>query len=452
MSRVIEQPRYTCALGVQQSVLAIPRAIPILHSGPGCSSKVSAIKNSAGQQGEGYAGGAHVPCSNATENDVVFGGERRLHETIQGALKVMDGDLFVVLTGCTADIVGDDVPSVVNDYKEEGYPIIQVETGGFKGNNYYGHNLFLKEMIEQYVGEGKPKVRKGLVNVFSVIPYQNPNWRGDLEVIKQLLVSIGLEVNILFGHESKGVSEWKDIPNAQFNLVLSPWVGLEAAELLHKKYKTPFLHYPVVPVGSEETSRFLRTVGDFAEIEKDKVEEIIRKQEERFYKYFVDTADFFTEIKNGLPYELYTIADATYGLGVSKFLIQELGYTPKRAFLIDHVPERYKGFITSEFEKLDIEYVGNVHYEEDGGRIESIIRKDKNRPQKTLILGSQWENDLANEIEAAITYLSIPILENLILNKSYFGYGGGLRLIEDIYSNIIGNKYFSARFRDQIII
>ncbi len=452
MSRVIEQPRYTCALGAQQSVLAIPRAIPILHSGPGCSNKVSAIKNSAGQQGEGYAGGAHVPCSNATESDVVFGGERRLHETIKGALKVMDGDLFVVLTGCTADIVGDDVQSVVSEYKEEGYPIISVETGGFKGNNYFGHNLLLKELIEQYLEDTVPRLRKGLVNVFSVVPYQDPNWRGDLETIKKLLTSIGLEVNILFGHESKGVSEWKDIPNAQFNLVLSAWVGLEAAELLQTKYGTPFLHYPVVPVGADETSRFLKAVAEFAGLDKESIGAIIEEEEDRFYKYFVDTADFFTEIKNGLPYELYTIADSTYALGVSKFLFNELGYTPKRAFIIDNVPERYKGFITEEFEKIAPEYKDCVHYEEDGGRIEAVIRKDRNRPQKTLILGSQWENDLAKDIEAAITYLSIPILENVILNKSYFGYAGGLRLIEDIYTNIISNKYFTSRFRDQIPI
>jgi nitrogenase molybdenum-iron protein beta chain len=340
----------------------------------------------------------------------------------------------------------------VSRYKEEGYPIINVETGGFKGNNYFGHNLLLRELIEQYLGDATPSVRENLVNVFSVVPYQNANWRGDLEAIKKLLNSIGLEVNILFGHESRGVSEWKDIPNAEFNLVLSPWVGLEAAELLEKKYGTPYLHIPVLPVGAEETSRFLREVGRFAGLDQKLVEKVIAQEEERFYKYFVDTADFFTEIKNGLPYELYTIADSTYALGVSKFLIHELGYTPKRAFLIDNVPERYKGFITEEFEKLDPEYAAHVHYEEDGGRIEAVIRGDRNRPQKTLILGSQWENDLAREIEAAITYLSIPILENLILNKSYLGYAGGLRLIEDIYTNIIGNKYFTSRFRDQVFL
>ncbi|GHU53824.1 hypothetical protein AGMMS49975_12980 [Clostridia bacterium] len=36
MSGMIEQERYTCAIGALQSVVAIPRAVPILHSGPGC--------------------------------------------------------------------------------------------------------------------------------------------------------------------------------------------------------------------------------------------------------------------------------------------------------------------------------------------------------------------------------------------------------------------------------
>ena len=35
MSNVIEQERYTCAIGALQSVVAIPKAVPILHSGPG---------------------------------------------------------------------------------------------------------------------------------------------------------------------------------------------------------------------------------------------------------------------------------------------------------------------------------------------------------------------------------------------------------------------------------
>jgi len=450
MSEIIEQPRYSCALGAQQTVLAIPKAIPILHSGPGCSAKIhGALTTSAGYQGEGYAGGSHIPCTNSAEKEVVFGGEERLDETIDGSLKVMKGDLFVVLTGCTSEIVGDDVESVTSKYRKEGYPIVNAETGGFKGTNFFGHELVIQAIIKQFIGDVEPKIRKGVVNVFSVVPFQNQNWRGDLQEIKELLNSIGLEVNILFGYESDGVSEWKDIPNAEFNLVLSPWVGLETAELLKQKYDTPYFHYPIIPVGAEATSGFLRKVGEFANIDQSIIEGVILKEEKRFYKYFVDAADFFTEIKNGLPYELYTIADSIYSLGASNFLINELGYIPKHAFITDNIPERYKDKIKNEFEKIDDEYKDKVTFEIDGGKIEAKIRGGENTPRKTLILGSDWEDDIALDIQAPITYLSIPITNNLILNKTYIGYRGGLKLIEDIYSNILSDRYFNARFVDR---
>jgi len=153
-------------------------------------------------------------------------------------------------------------------------------------------------------------------------------------------------------------------------------------------------------------------------------------------------------MKNALPYELYTISDSAYALSASNFLINELGYIPKKAFITDNTPERYKDKIRSEFENIDDEYSDKVTFEIDGGKIEKEIRSDKNTPRKTLILGSQWEDDIAADIKAPITYLGIPITNNLILNKTYFGYNGGLRLIEDIYSSILSDSLFNARFVD----
>ncbi|MEI6207699.1 MAG: hypothetical protein WCP20_13030 [Desulfuromonadales bacterium] len=62
---------------------AIERAIPIIHAGPGCGQKLwSALSSGNGFQGYGYAGGHSVPCSNSAENEIVFGGEEKLRETI----------------------------------------------------------------------------------------------------------------------------------------------------------------------------------------------------------------------------------------------------------------------------------------------------------------------------------------------------------------------------------
>ena len=71
-------------------------------------------------------------------------------------------------------------------------------------------------------------------------------------------------MNVLFGVASEGIKEWNRIPDAEFNLLISPWVGLDIVELLKEKYGTPYLQYPVLPIGAVETSRFLKKVGKFA--------------------------------------------------------------------------------------------------------------------------------------------------------------------------------------------
>ena len=197
-SSAVEQLRQVCALGALQSVVAIPRAVPVLHAGPGCGSKLwNALASFNAYQGSGYTGGHSMPCTNAGENEVIFGGEQRLREVLSNTFRVIDGDLYVVLTGCTTDIVGDDVGGVVKEFQDEGRPVVHAETGGFKGSNLYGHEVMLKALIEQYL---KPSVKREtrLVNLWSVVPYQDPFWEGNLEVLNRLVAGIGLTPNVIW--------------------------------------------------------------------------------------------------------------------------------------------------------------------------------------------------------------------------------------------------------------
>jgi nitrogenase molybdenum-iron protein beta chain len=444
MSEFIEQPRFTCALAAQQTVLAIPGALPIVHAGPGCAMKIWQFASAqGGRQGEGYGGGIHIACTNSYEPDVVFGGEKKLRATIEGALKVLKGDLFAVLTGCTADIVGDDSVGVAKEFAERGIPIVGAETAGFKGTSYDGHEIIVEAILDQFLAETKPKVRRGLVNVFSVVPFQNPFWRGDLEIIKRLLESIGLAVNILFGYGSAGVSEWKDIPNAQFNLLISPWVGLKAVQFLKEKFDTPYFHYPVLPVGAQETSRFLREVGAFAGIPEETVEKAVKREKTRFYRYLTALIDFLSEFRNNLPAELYTVADSAYGIGITSFLINELGFDLKRLYLIDNPPENLRSFIVDTARSREIADL--VTFETDGGLLQKDILTRLGGSHKALFLGSNWEKFLARKTDNYYAFISMPIPETVILNRSYLGYDGGLALAEEIYSSPFKTKqHFSS--------
>lgn len=436
MNTVIEQPRHFCTLGAQQTVVAIERAIPIVHAGPGCSNKLwSGLSFCNGFQGSGYSGGCAIPCTNAGEWEVVFGGEGRLRQVIEGTLKVMDGDLFVVLTGCTADIVGDDVAAVVGEFREQGAPIVHAETGGFKGNTYHGHELVLEAIINQFLRPAREKI-PGLVNVWSVVPYLDPFWSGNLQSIKELLAGIGLEANILFGPGSGGAEAWRKIPAAGFNLVVSPWVGLKAAKLLAEKFETPYLHYPVLPIGAAETSSFLREVGRFAGVKDELTEGFIERQESRFYYYLERSADFLLEFRYDLPGRFVNVSDAFYALGISRFLVNDLGLLPGRQFVTDETPEEHRGRIAVEFASLAPGVSAEVTFTPDGGVVQKELRTVQHR-QPLVIIGSSWDKDIAAELAGYHLSVGLPVTDRLVLDRAYVGYQGGLRLVEDIYGAIL---------------
>ncbi|MDC7300523.1 hydrogenase [Agathobacter ruminis] len=439
MSGTIEQPRFTCALGSCQSVVAIKKGVPILHSGPGCGGQISRLIG----QGEGYAGGSTAPCTNAEEADVVFGGEKKLRSVIENSFKVIDGDIYVVLTGCTAAITGDDIAAVTGEFQEEDKPIVYVEEGGFRSNNYASHERLVNAIIDQYVDKFKYSDEKeeGLVNVFASIPYQDPYWSGNLEGIKKVLTDIGLKVNILFGNESDGVEEWKRIPNAQFNIVIGPWVGVKIAKHLKVKYGQPFLQFPYLPIGAIETSRFLRSVAEFGHLDEIRVENYIKKEEAKYYAHIEKMADFMLEFRYGIPRRVYTIADSSYALGFSKFLLNELGIIPGPQYIVDDIPEKYQDRVKEEFDNISIlqKRTVEVVFDPDAGKNQLRLEEDaKNYEDKRiLILGSSWDKNLADKLHADLLIISVPVQHRLIMNCGYTGYEGGLRAIEDIYDRVL---------------
>lgn len=439
MSGTIEQPRFTCALGAIQSVVAIKKGVPILHSGPGCGGQITRLIG----QGEGYAGGSTAPCTNAEEADVVFGGEKKLKSVIENSFKVIDGDIYVVMTGCTAAITGDDIAAVTGEFQADDKPIVYVEEGGFKSNNYASHERVVNAIIDQYVDKFKKSDEKnpGLVNVFASIPYQDPYWNGNLEGIKKILEDIGLKVNILFGNESGGVKEWKTIPNAEFNIVIGPWVGVRIAKHLKIKYKQPYIQFPYIPIGAVETSRFLRAVTEFGKLDPDITEKYIKDEEAKYYTHIEKMADFMLEFRYGIPRRVYSIADSSYALGFSKFLLNELGIIPGTQFIVDDIPEKYQEYVLEQFSQISElkKRTVDVVFDPDAGNAQRLLEEDaKNYEDKRLlILGSSWDKNLADKLNADLLIVSPPVQHRLIMNCSYTGYAGGLRAIEDIYDRVL---------------
>jgi nitrogenase molybdenum-iron protein beta chain len=437
-SNSIEQVRYGCAIGALHTAAAIPRVVPITHCGPGCADKqFMNLSYYNGFQGGGYGGGAVVPSTNATEREVVFGGADRLRELIGATLKVIDADLYVVVTGCIADLVGDDVGAVVGEFQRRGVPIVYAETGGFRGNNFTGHELVVKAIIDQYVGDYRGPRKEATVNLWSLLPVHNTFWRGDLAELKRILEGIGLKVNVLFGHESRGVREWKDIPKAQFNLVLSPWLGVSVAQHLEKKYGQPWLHIPAIPIGAKETGAFLRKVAQFAGLPAKRVEAFIRAEEKRYYLYLEDFSDFYAEYWWGLPAKFAVIGDSAYNLALTRFLVNQLGLIPGRQIITENPPDDVRDAIRAEYHAIAEDVSAEVDFEEDSYVIHRKIRETDFGHKPPIIFGTTWERDLAKELKGALVEVGFPASYEVVINRACVGYRGALSLLEKIYTTVV---------------
>ncbi|HWQ20892.1 MAG TPA: nitrogenase component 1 [Methanotrichaceae archaeon] len=429
---IMEAPRYSCALaGAYSTAVATYRVVPILHSGLGCGiGQLFGQFYAGGQNAGGPQGGTNTPCSGLVEEHVIFGGENKLRKLIRSTIDMMDGDLYVVLAGCVPSLIGDDLESVVKEFREE-VPIIYVKTAGFTGNSYDGYELFFNAVIDQLL---KPRaIKKGKVNILGVVPYQHTNWKGNLQELKSTLGKLGLDANIIFT-ERNGLENLTEIPAAELNIVLSTWNGTNIAERLKERFGTPYLAYPNVPVGGKQTSPLLREIARKLDIPDDKVEKVIADEEWRTYRFMEYIGD---ALAIGLPHPyIAVVADSGTAVGVTKFLANELGYLAEVVVVTDNPPEEVRPKIVRELtDNIESPFKPEIVFEADSFKVREKL-KDRSY---LVLLASSLEKGFAEDTQVPI-YLSIsfPIYDRLILERSYAGYHGGLTLIEDIISKYVG--------------
>ncbi|MFL0195278.1 nitrogenase component 1 [Clostridium sp. WILCCON 0269] len=423
---IIDASRNSCALsGALQTVENIEKAVPIVHSTAGCAvQQYLGVNKVSGNRGSGYTGGIQVSSSNVIEKQVIFGGTSRLREQIKNTIKVLDADLYVVLSGCATELVGDDIPAMTKEAQEQRYPVINVQTPGFKGDIHYGYEITVRTLIEQLpkIYDISSKRQKELVNIFGIIPNQDVFWQGNLFELKRILESIGLKVNTLLGFQ-QDIAKWQQIPNAGLNLVFSSR-GIKAVEYLKDKYNIPYLNFNSLPVGFN-TGSFIKKVGKQLNIDKKVLDEFIKAEENRLNYYLENIADFYYEYN--LQKEFAVVSESNLALGVSGFL-EELGLIPKTIIITDNPEDIYKEHLRKEIGNFLSSQEVELYFEEDQGRINKIIENS----EIELILGSSLENEIAGKINVPIHHISFPIWDSVVLDKTYMGYKGAVTLLEDI--------------------
>lgn len=446
MSKYVDRPRYACALGGALATLrAIPGAIPIIHASTGCGHNLhNAINPGAGYLGGGYCGGLSLPSSNVVERDIVFGGEDRLREQITTTLEIMEGDIYLVLTGCMVEMIGDDLDAVVADFADSEKSVIAVHTPSFRGNSYTGYELVLTALIKKYITKQKSVTAKA-VNILGIVPAQDVFWEGNLREIKRLLQKLGLKVNTFFG-EGETLQDIKDAGSASLNIVVSDIFGIAAAQEFENVHNIPFIT-TAFPVGALGTEKFLWEVTKALELDPIITEAILKEEKAIYYSYLERLADLYNDID--LQRYAVVVGDSNYAPAFVRFLSDELGWLPELAIITDFLEEDQKNKLLTRFEQFESGIQPTVRFDTDTSSVKRYVSEiwERNRNDRyydafnpTVLVGSVFERDLSAEFGFPLLTAAYPVTNRVVLNRTYAGINGALSIIEDLISILVAGR------------
>ncbi len=284
----------SCVYGGARVVLMpITNAIHLVHGPVGCAACTWDIRGSKSSASDSYKTGFST---DLRETDIVFGGEKKLLETILELCGLYKPSAIFVYSTCVAGVIGDDIKSVCkNANKITGHRIIPVQSEGFRSvNKSLGHQLACDAMLDHIIGTGKDNMERLQTKKSTDEQYQDGqgqlfkknyninivgefNIAGDLWTIKPLFEAIGVNIISSITGDSC-VEDIAQAHHANLNVVQCQKSSNYLAKKMEKSYGIP--HFKVNFFGIDETAESLRSVAKFFKDDKmiERTEKLIESE------------------------------------------------------------------------------------------------------------------------------------------------------------------------------
>ena len=183
--------------GALSVVSRIRGAVPLIHGPVGCAfqRKISAFRP--------YSLFYDLPCTDLRDQNVVFGGEEALKEGLIETYQKYRPELIVIITTCTSDLIGDNIPGVIREVQASGAVGCKIiyssgDSVG-KAKRVGAQDVFLA-IVDQLLGDLEVPERPAapLVNL---IPYSDDRAGMKTDEMVTVLEQMGIGLNrIYFDH------------------------------------------------------------------------------------------------------------------------------------------------------------------------------------------------------------------------------------------------------------
>lgn len=209
------------------------------------------------------------------EEQIVFGGEKKLAQAIREACDIFRPKAIAVLSTCPVGLIGDDVHAVARQMSEElGIKVVGFSCEGYKGvSQSAGHHIANNGVFKNFIGTNDAADEAE----FSINVLGEYNIGGDAWEIDTLLRKCGIHVTATLSGDVNYDQVCK-AHTVQLNTVMCHRSINYIAEMMEIKYGIPWIK--VNFIGAESTAKSLRKIAQYFESQKlkDRVEEVIAQE------------------------------------------------------------------------------------------------------------------------------------------------------------------------------
>ena len=205
-------------LGACLAFRGVEGAVPFLHGSQGCATYMRRYIISH------YREPMDIASSSLGEKQAVYGGGPNLKQGLGNVMSKYGARLIGVATTCLTETIGDDVPGIVREFRQEATgeaaarpEIVTVSTPSYSGTHMEGFHAAVQALVEQLAQAGEPTAAVNLLPGF-VSP-------ADIRYLKEILADFALPGIIL-----PDLSETLDGP-AQLDYEKIPAGGTPVADI-----------------------------------------------------------------------------------------------------------------------------------------------------------------------------------------------------------------------------
>jgi len=190
-----------------------------------------------------------------SENDVIFGGEKKLYKAIQEITqRYSPAAIFVYLT-CVSALIGDDLEAVCKKATEKvGIPVIPVNSPGFVGSKNLGNRISGESLLDYVVGSREPEY----TTPYDINLIGEYNIAGEMWGVLPILEKVGIRVLAKITGDAR-YDEVCTAHRAKLNVMICSKALINMGRKMEEKYGIPYIEESFY--GVDDMNRCLRNIA-----------------------------------------------------------------------------------------------------------------------------------------------------------------------------------------------